>query len=382
MTISEKIQLYRKNAGLSQEELAKNLLVSRQTISLWENGQTLPTIDNLIRLKEIFGISLDEMLCSDSTVKTTVNNECFDEIYTAISDEGQLSDIKRRELFPKYIFLALLSLLFLTLTVYTLIKNTDGTAYNLIFVIGTVMISAITLLSVNIHKAEKEFKELIKMGTERESFVKLNSESVILSSEMNGKNVSFTRISHTDAHITKSDTGFVRITSGRHTVYIDAKNVEKNSLINPLTKPQRNVRRIFFSTVAATLLIIALAIADLSFNNPLGKIEMKMGIKIPDYIGITEKENTGLVGNCHVEYSAEIFLDEKGASELEKAIITEEGWEESKGGSALPEIIPDVAMCGGAEFFKYAEYKNGRHILLLYFADENILKVITYTANN
>ena len=62
MTVGEKIQHHRKAKKLSQEELAGQLFVSRQTISQWEKDQTLPSIDNLIRLKEIFGISLDELL--------------------------------------------------------------------------------------------------------------------------------------------------------------------------------------------------------------------------------------------------------------------------------------------------------------------------------
>ena len=57
MTIGEKIQHYRKKQGLSQEDLGQKLMVSRQTISLWEKDQTVPTIDNLIRLKEIFNVS-------------------------------------------------------------------------------------------------------------------------------------------------------------------------------------------------------------------------------------------------------------------------------------------------------------------------------------
>lgn len=66
MTTGEKIQYYRKKLGLSQEELGQKLLVSRQTVSLWENGQTAPTIDNLVRLKEIFGVSVDELLGCES----------------------------------------------------------------------------------------------------------------------------------------------------------------------------------------------------------------------------------------------------------------------------------------------------------------------------
>ncbi len=72
MTTNEKIQYYRKKLGLSQEELGQQLLVSRQTVSLWENGQTAPTIDNLIRLKEIFGVSVDELLgCENETEEET-----------------------------------------------------------------------------------------------------------------------------------------------------------------------------------------------------------------------------------------------------------------------------------------------------------------------
>jgi len=65
MTVGEKIQHYRKRAGLSQEELGQQLLVSRQTVSLWETGQTLPTLDNLSRLRTIFGVSVDEILSEE-----------------------------------------------------------------------------------------------------------------------------------------------------------------------------------------------------------------------------------------------------------------------------------------------------------------------------
>lgn len=62
MTIGENIQKYRKSVGFSQEELAQKLFVSRQTISLWEKDQTIPTIDNLMRLKKVFGVLVDEIL--------------------------------------------------------------------------------------------------------------------------------------------------------------------------------------------------------------------------------------------------------------------------------------------------------------------------------
>ena len=65
MNIGEKIQIVRKSKGMSQEDLAQRLLVSRQTVSLWETGKTLPTIDNLVCLKNVFGMTLDDILCQE-----------------------------------------------------------------------------------------------------------------------------------------------------------------------------------------------------------------------------------------------------------------------------------------------------------------------------
>lgn len=63
MTTGEKIQQYRKMQNLSQDGLAQQMLVSRQTVSQWENDQTLPSVDNLIRLRDIFGVTVDDLLC-------------------------------------------------------------------------------------------------------------------------------------------------------------------------------------------------------------------------------------------------------------------------------------------------------------------------------
>ena len=71
MTVGENIHRYRKNLGMSQEELGQELLVSRQTISLWEKDQTTPTIDNLMRLKEVFGVSVDEILGTENNAQIT-----------------------------------------------------------------------------------------------------------------------------------------------------------------------------------------------------------------------------------------------------------------------------------------------------------------------
>lgn len=60
--LSEQIRLCRKRAGLSQEELADRLEVSRQAISKWEMGQSTPDPEKIVRMSELFGISTDELL--------------------------------------------------------------------------------------------------------------------------------------------------------------------------------------------------------------------------------------------------------------------------------------------------------------------------------
>ncbi len=93
MTAGEKIQKYRKDLDLSQEELGQKLLVSRQTISLWEKDQTVPTIDNLMRLSEIFGISVDEILNSENKEQNAEIQP--NESYRFTFSKQELSEIYR-----------------------------------------------------------------------------------------------------------------------------------------------------------------------------------------------------------------------------------------------------------------------------------------------
>ncbi len=64
--LSEKIRDLRKKSGLSQEELAAKLDVSRQAVSKWELGTAVPTADKLLELSDFFGVSLDYLMRFDS----------------------------------------------------------------------------------------------------------------------------------------------------------------------------------------------------------------------------------------------------------------------------------------------------------------------------
>ena len=62
MALPEKLYALRKKSGLSQEQLAEALNVSRQAISKWEGGSTMPESDKLLALSNYFGVSLDYLL--------------------------------------------------------------------------------------------------------------------------------------------------------------------------------------------------------------------------------------------------------------------------------------------------------------------------------
>ena len=62
MTFGEKLLALRKQNNFSQEELAEKLGVSRQAISRWESGETMPDSPNLLQISKIFSVSADYLL--------------------------------------------------------------------------------------------------------------------------------------------------------------------------------------------------------------------------------------------------------------------------------------------------------------------------------
>ncbi len=69
MEIEKKLKDARVKAGLTQEQVADKIMVSRQTISNWENGKSLPDIVSIMNLSDLYQISLDELLKGDQKMK-------------------------------------------------------------------------------------------------------------------------------------------------------------------------------------------------------------------------------------------------------------------------------------------------------------------------
>ena len=77
MEFYQKLRTIRKSQGISQEELAERLNVSRQAVSKWESGQGFPETDKLIQLSKLFGVSLDFLLKGDAEAEAPGDDSSF-----------------------------------------------------------------------------------------------------------------------------------------------------------------------------------------------------------------------------------------------------------------------------------------------------------------
>jgi len=78
MNIGDRVQQLRKGMGLSQEQLADIVGVSRQAISKWETGQCMPDLDNIVLLSKTFSVSTDSLLESEQdTSKKAIKVESY-----------------------------------------------------------------------------------------------------------------------------------------------------------------------------------------------------------------------------------------------------------------------------------------------------------------
>jgi transcriptional regulator with XRE-family HTH domain len=93
-----KLYNLRKQKGLSQEELANRLNVSRQTISKWEVGDSTPDMENLIAISDLFEISLDELVMDKASVHTgeeSAKSEIVEELKQKVLTDENKKKMKR-----------------------------------------------------------------------------------------------------------------------------------------------------------------------------------------------------------------------------------------------------------------------------------------------
>ncbi|MCM1026548.1 MAG: helix-turn-helix domain-containing protein [Roseburia sp.] len=93
MAFAEKLKFLRKQAGMSQEQLAEKLGVSRQAVTKWETDAGIPDIENIMAISALFEISIDELLSNERRVKKAAEY-LFESITEYDIDEPKHYDMK------------------------------------------------------------------------------------------------------------------------------------------------------------------------------------------------------------------------------------------------------------------------------------------------
>lgn len=79
MEFSEKLVTLRKGRDLTQEQLAEQLNVSRQSVSKWENGQVIPEVEKIVELSKVFHVTLDYLLKPSEIDELSVKTDMLEQ---------------------------------------------------------------------------------------------------------------------------------------------------------------------------------------------------------------------------------------------------------------------------------------------------------------
>ena len=100
MEFNNRLYKLRKQNGMSQEELANRLNVSRQTISKWEVGDSTPDLEKLVAISDLFHVSLDELVTGEESNKTDEKEKSTEKNKTdvlSVLDEKVLTDENKKK---------------------------------------------------------------------------------------------------------------------------------------------------------------------------------------------------------------------------------------------------------------------------------------------
>lgn len=161
MLVSKKIYELRKASGMSQEHLAEKINVSRQSISKWESGDTLPEIERIIELSKIFNVSTDYLLLSSEVENLTSRTDQLEkqqEVLQVTIQKEHIRNIRILNSFRVYA-IALAVFFFLQLPLPYLEPFGDGLSTTLIELAIILFLATAVVIQVNLRIIKKYLVE-------------------------------------------------------------------------------------------------------------------------------------------------------------------------------------------------------------------------------
>ncbi len=107
MEFSEKLITLRKGSDLTQEQLAEQLNVSRQSISKWESGQVIPEVEKIVELSKVFNVTLDYLLKPSEIDELSVKTDMLEQQQKQLLNREQT----RTKIFKNILYLAAIYLI-------------------------------------------------------------------------------------------------------------------------------------------------------------------------------------------------------------------------------------------------------------------------------
>lgn len=135
----------RVEQGMTQKELAEELHVTRQAISQWESGTTMPSMEKLLALSRIFGVPAEELYGGGVVRETEVEPEAPPETPCATVDKNAP---KRGRLSKKIILLVPLAVLYLSIYIWGVATNSKSLAIANLFYFSVILLAATILYGV------------------------------------------------------------------------------------------------------------------------------------------------------------------------------------------------------------------------------------------
>ncbi|MBR2704340.1 MAG: helix-turn-helix transcriptional regulator [Clostridia bacterium] len=188
MSFSENLMRLRKSKGLSQEEFANEIDVTRQTVSKWELGVSTPDMDKLVQMANFFGISVDDLLNSDDAtskvnpiVENTTQNETVDKNESYNPEPKKSSGILAK-LFVLLLIGAIITII--TILIILLVrdlgekKNNNTTDNNIVNTVeNTIENNTVNEVNNTVDDQQKQIDELQNKVNELENKSNSNSNS-------------------------------------------------------------------------------------------------------------------------------------------------------------------------------------------------------------